>query len=199
EGERRCNKCKEAYTEGETCPKCETPLTKMPPILNVEELYFAFPDVAARKEKETHVNPLEIINFFFHALIPHSVRRAITSVNPAVFAGLLSTPVRVIYNVPDSKDVIDVYTLHRVADDKVYSVTAVADSRYKGLRLPTYLSERVFVRDLREGLAKGQTEREIISKSEIISGWHISPRYKFREIADNEELQSFGVMRDASS
>jgi hypothetical protein len=199
EGELRCRKCNEIFDEGEACPTCEEPLNRMPPILDVEELYFAFPDAAARKEKETLVNPHEIINFFFHALIPHSIRRAIASVNPQVFAALLSTPVRVIYNVPETDHIIDVFTLHRVVEDKVLSVTAVADSRYKGLGLPTYLSERVFIRDLREGLAKGQTEKEIIAKSEIIAGWHISPRYKFKELADNEELQSFGVMRDASS
>ncbi len=199
EGELRCLKCQEIFSEGEDCPSCEEPLQRMPPILDVEELYFAFPDAAARKEKETQVNPHEIINFFFHALIPHSIRRAIASVNPRVFAALLSTPVRVIYTVPDSDHIIDVFTLHRVVDDKVLSVTAVADSRYKGLGLPTYLSERVFIRDLREGLAKGQTEREIISKSEIVTGWHISPRYAFKELADNKELQSFRVMQDASS
>ncbi|MBS7252102.1 MAG: hypothetical protein KIH08_16140 [Candidatus Freyarchaeota archaeon] len=201
EGELQCTNCGFSLATqemGGTCPSCGSKLVSSPPVIEPMEVSFAFPDIVMEVEKMKNISPLDVLGFYHHAIIPHSVRLAINRINQEVFSSLISMPLRAVYKVKNSDDLIDVYALSRMEGGELQTVVAISDSRYADYDLPTHMAERVFIRDLKEGLKKGYTREEIFSNS-LLKEWNLSKYYSVKKLNEEESIYSFEDVKNASA
>ena len=192
EGKLCVGECGTLYRPGEAqgniCPKCGGPLVDAPPTLDIKNIRFAFSPKL--KTLTSHVTPLDYFSFFIYSEIPLAVKLAIHRINPKIFSSVLYIPSRVIFEINSTDDLIDVYTLWTRDKNEITLVSAIADSRLKNLDLPSQMSERVFIRDLNEGLEKNLTFEEIFSKS-ILKDWILTKAFPLKYLDEKPEYQSW--------
>ena len=172
----------------DTYPKCGGPLVDAPPILDIKKIRFAFSPKL--KALTYHVTPLDYFSFFIYSENPLAVKLAIHRINSKIFSSVLYIPSRVIFEISKTDDLIDVYTLWTKEGNEVTLVSAIADSRLENLGLPSQISERVFIRDVNEGLEKNLSFEEIFSKS-ILKDWILTKSFPLKYLDEKPEYQTW--------
>jgi len=190
-----CIKCNTMYpshdiSDDKKCPKCGEPLVKAPPNLNIESIAFGFPDAFIDFASKVNLHPLDYLTIYTVSMIPPAVKIAVHNINPHVFSSVLTLPRRAIFDIVGSNDLIDLYSLWSINNDEINMIIAFSDSRLEGYDLPTYMNERVFIRDLSEGIAKGVSYEETFRKS-VTKEWNLSRYFSLKELDENASLNTW--------
>lgn len=193
-----CLRCGTVYNspqENNKCPSCGGRVVKAPPVFEFEKITFIFPDALIEKP-DVKMTPLDYLTLYVQSEIPPSVKLAVHRINPLIFSNILYIPRRVIFEYKGTNDVIDLFSLWNHEGDHVKLFIAIADSRYENYDLMPYMAERVFLRDLSQGLDKKMPIQKII-KSSIIKDWNITSPISFQELDSNERYHTWVGLKDA--
>ena len=190
----QCGSVYDSEPENSKCSSCGGQVVKAPPVFEFENISFIFPDVLADRS-EVKMTPLDYLTLYVQSEIPPSVKLAVHRINPFIFSNILYIPRRVIFEYKGTNDVIDLFSLWNSENNKFRLFIAISDSRFKDFDLMPYMAERVFLRDLSEGLNKKLSIEEIVKKS-VIKDWNIIPPISLSEIDSNEKYHTWAGLRD---
>ena len=202
-----CINCNRTFSKKdetlEDCPTCQETLVEAPPVMEIDEISFVFPEVLKEKVKNPHSesdydyhSPINLRYLFQASSLPMDISLAYYRLDPELFKNILPLPVKSTFLYRDSDDNIVLFSQHREykADNSkhqnVQIITGISDSRITGEVFMSDMSMRIVVRDLEEGFKKG-FDIDRIFKGSILKDWLKSPFFNVKKEMTPKELENW--------